>query len=127
MSCDVLLTYLLSNRLVSHFQGDKEVPLALKTYLLGICMVCYVLPYCIPYNYLLEEKSTFTFRAFCRHFYPKRLTMSTFVKRKKRQFIAVVRMFIEQVPSTYIARCYTMLSAIFEGHNVQYTKIANTL
>ena len=39
---------------------------------------------------------SFTFRAFGGQFYPKRPAMSTFIRRKKREYIAVgtVRMFL---------------------------------
>ena len=69
---------------------------------------------------------TFTFRAFSRRFYPKRLTISTFVK-EVHQYIAVgtERMFIEPSASTTIARltnspCYSNDSSYCSCYTVKY-------
>ena len=56
---------------------------------------------------LITLTFTFTFRAFSRCFHPKRLTISTFIRRKgkKKQYFAVgtVKMFIEKCQAPTIA------------------------
>ena len=64
-------------------------------------MFCYVLSTRHTFNsqrILVSITHAFTFGEFSRRFYPKRLTMSTLVrKRRKQQYIAVgiARMFVE--------------------------------
>ena len=89
---------------------------------------------------------TFTFRAFSRRFYPKLLTISTFVRRKrnnnklnKGSFIVDSKICTRQIEVKYQAltiprlihspyktkiatvRCYTFPSTIFKCKDVQHT------
>ena len=55
-------------------------------------------PFQLPGWYPVIFTFTFTFRAFSRHFKPKRLTVSTFVRRKRIKLcisVGRVKMFIE--------------------------------
>ena len=65
------------------------------------------------YTDLIREFFTFTFQAFSRRCYPKRLTISKFVRRRRNKYFARLT---HSLYTTKIARirCYTMLSALFQ-------------
>jgi len=57
---------------------------------------------------ITKEDTTFTFRAFGRHFYPKRLTKSTFVERDSNISLWYIKIRIEQVSSIHNCKANRM-------------------